>query len=101
MFEIIGCYDSKYDILSSVHIQKIEQSPPKIGSSGYIQTIDRIEDIDDCIARFMALIGYSGLFDLELKYCPNRKEYFYIETNFRAGAPILLSLYFISRVSRL
>lgn len=92
MFEIIGCYDANDHFLSTVYIKKIEQWPPRIGSSSYIRTSVKIKDMDSRIHDFLARIGYSGLFDLELKHCAKRDEYFYIETNFRAGAPLLLCL---------
>lgn len=89
MLEVIGQFSSENDY-DFIFIDKLKQSPPEIGSSSLVVTAERRVNIEQKLIRFFSSIEYRGLFDVEFKFCSQRKEYFYIETNFRAGAPIKL-----------
>ena len=65
-----------------------KDNPPTIGSSSYIKTFNFPKAIIDSLFLFFTKIEYVGLFDAEFKFCSIRKAYFFIECNFRAGAPI-------------
>ena len=88
MYEIIGYSDIEKDNFGFFGIRKIRQSPPKIGSSSFIESFDFTNDIKEKLKSFFKIIGYNGLFDTEFKFCSLRKKFYFIECNFRAGAPI-------------
>jgi predicted ATP-grasp superfamily ATP-dependent carboligase len=88
MFELIGYFDHKKNIYGYFGINKKRQFPPSIGSSSYIESFNFPNEIIDNLFLFFSNLEYVGLFDAEFKFCSKRKAYFFIECNFRAGAPI-------------
>jgi len=88
MFELLGYFDYKKNIYGYFGINKNRQFPPLIGSSSYIETFNFPSEIIDSLFSFFFKLEYVGLFDVEFKFCSKRKTYFFIECNFRAGAPI-------------
>lgn len=90
MYELLLFRNSKEEISNICSIIKLRQSPPLIGSSSFIRTT-QIESLSGTVRKFLGSIDYVGLVDIELKFCAKRKRLFFIEANFRAGAPIHLA----------
>jgi predicted ATP-grasp superfamily ATP-dependent carboligase len=90
MYEFLLFRNSKKELSNICPIIKIRQSPPNIGSSSFIKTTS-FTSLNGTIKKFLDSIDYVGLADIELKFCSERQKFFFIETNFRAGAPIHLS----------
>jgi predicted ATP-grasp superfamily ATP-dependent carboligase len=90
MYELLLFRNYKKEISPICPIIKIRQFPPKYGSSSFIKTV-KFDSFDSVIKKFLDSIDYVGLVDIELKFCGIRKKFFFIETNFRAGAPIILA----------
>ena len=85
MLEVMGC-STPSDVYYAGIIQKIREYPLKCGSTSFAKIVDNHDAISyENISLYLKKIGYSGLFDIELKYA-NGKAYF-IECNFRNGAP--------------
>lgn len=89
MYEIMAFRDYKGRTSSLCAAVKIRQAPPLIGSSSFIKTT-KVEGFKNKVKRFLDAIEFVGLVDIELKYCNVREKYYFIECNFRAGAPIFL-----------
>ncbi len=86
MLEILGCTDGNGDIRLSNLIRKIREYPISNGSTAYAEICDSYNPINiDAIRDLINETGFSGLFDLEFKYSDG--EAFFIEMNFRNGAP--------------
>lgn len=88
MYELIGYFDYKKNLFGHFGIKKKRQFPPVIGSSSYVESFHFPNEITHNLSLFFSEIEYRGLFDAEFKFCSTRKAYFFIECNFRAGAPI-------------
>ncbi len=88
MYELLGYFDYKKDVYGYFGINKKRQFPPSIGSSSYIESFNFPDEITDSLFLFFSKLEYVGLFDAEFKFCSIRKTYYFIECNFRAGAPI-------------
>ena len=77
-------YDSSIDFAGI--ISKIREFPIKNGSTSYASIVDYHEGIDfNVITKFLNRINYIGIFDVEYKYANGKA--FFIECNFRNGAP--------------
>jgi len=90
MYELLLFRNNKDEISNICSILKLRQSPPVIGSSSFIKTT-QIVSLSGIVRKFLDSIDYVGLVDIELKFCAKRKKLFFIEANFRAGAPIHLA----------
>lgn len=90
MYEVIAYRDNKGRTNVPCIIRKVRQSPPVKGSSSYIKT-----EYNDVLAtmsmRFLGLIGYVGIADIEVKYNRRDRCFYFIEINYRPGGPIYLS----------
>jgi predicted ATP-grasp superfamily ATP-dependent carboligase len=88
MYELLGYFDCEKGAYGYFGINKKRQFPPSIGSSSFIESFNFPHEIIDSLFLFFSKLQYIGLFDVEFKFCSIRKTYFFIECNFRAGAPI-------------
>jgi D-aspartate ligase len=86
MIEMIGFVTTKGEILIPGIIKKIREYPIEAGSTsfGYFSRNNFKLDFSK-IYSFIKIIGYNGIFDLEFKYLDDKP--FFIEINFRIGAP--------------
>jgi len=64
--------------------------PPVFGSSSYIETF-RDPILETLVARIVAEFEFPGAVDVELKRDSETGEIYFIEMNYRAGAPIWLA----------
>lgn len=91
MIEIFACRTNSGECIAPGMIKKIRQYPPNKGSSSYIKTCELNENLRYKIDNFLTYIDFLGIADFELKYCSKRKRYYFLEVNYRCGAPIYLS----------
>lgn len=86
MIELIGFVSTTGEIITPGIIHKIREYPIDAGSTAFGFFSDNVFNLDfDKIKAFIKKIGYKGIFDLEFKYLDGKA--FFIEINFRIGAP--------------
>lgn len=90
MYEVLTGKDYHNRVLSPCIIKKIRQSPPVYGSSSYIKTVKNIY-LFKMIHNLIEKLPFTGLLDIELIYSERTRKFYFIEINFRAGAPIFLA----------
>ena len=88
MYEVIGSYSHSKDIFTFFPIRKIRQFPLTIRSSSYVESTELPKEIINNVKEFLRLFNYEGYFDLELKKCESSNKFYFIECNFRLGAPL-------------
>lgn len=91
MVEILG-YAYEGQIEFSSQIEKIREYPIKNGSTAYAKLIEPDSDvIYEQLRELFQEVKFTGLFDVELKR--DGKNLYFIEINFRNGAPGYCSKY--------
>lgn len=90
MFEIIAFRDNKGRSYAPCVIKKIRQYPPIKGSSSFIKTVNN-RNLSTMATKYLDLINYVGIADIEVKYNQGNGHYYFIEINYRPGAPVYLS----------
>ena len=89
LYEIYGYRTENGEISIPCMCQKLRQYPHQNGTGSYVRTI-YISELVEPAKRFVEQIDLSGLFNIEVKFCRTRKIFYFIESNFRAGAQIYL-----------
>jgi predicted ATP-grasp superfamily ATP-dependent carboligase len=86
MIELIGFVSTTGEIIIPGIIKKIREYPIDAGSTAFGLFSENNFNLDfNKIKAFIKKINYKGIFDLEFKYLNGKP--FFIEINFRIGAP--------------
>ena len=89
LYEIYGYRTENGEIAIPCMCQKLRQYPHQNGTGSYVRTT-YIAELVEPVKRFVEKIDLAGLFNIEVKFCRTRKKFYFIESNFRAGAQIYL-----------
>lgn len=86
MVEVLGYSRKNYEVEIVGIIEKIREYPLKNGSTSYAKIIPNHSKLDlEIVKNFVKELKFFGIFDIEFKF--SGKELYFIEINFRNGAP--------------
>jgi biotin carboxylase len=78
------------DLVCAVHQRAVRISPPLAGGSSLAETVARDEELEAGVGRLLALLGWSGIFQVQLIHSGG--EYYVIDLNPRMYGTLALAL---------